>query len=96
MQRVRQGAASTRKGDNMGRTIGILLVATAVIVAAIALSLFGLPVRHLPSPPPRTVGDTTYVTVTVESTPTRYLVLPVLTLAAGGVVLLVWPRPKRP
>ncbi len=79
----------------MKRTIGILLVATAVIVAVIALSVFGLPVKHLPSPPPRTVGNTTYVTVTVEPTPTRYFVLPVLALAAGGVALLVWPRPKR-
>ena len=79
----------------MKRTIGILLVATAVIVAVIALSLFGLPVKHLPSPPPRTVGNTTYVSSTVEVTPTWYFVLPVLALAAGGVALLAWPRPQR-
>ncbi len=80
----------------MPRIIGILLIAAAVIITVVALALFGPPTKVLPSPPPRTVGNTTTVYSNVEVTPSRYFVLPVLALAAGGVALLVWPRPKRP
>jgi hypothetical protein len=79
----------------MQRTIGILLLVAAVIVTVVALALFGPPTKILPSPPPRTVGNTTSVVVSLESTPSSYFVFPVGALVCTGVVLIVWPRPKR-
>jgi len=80
----------------MRRLLGATLICAAIVTAAVALAVFGPPTKHLPSPPPRTVGNTTYVTVTVEVTPTRYFVLPVLAMLALGIILLVLPQSKRP
>ncbi len=79
----------------MQRLLGAALICAAVVTAAVALAVFGPPTKHLPSPPPRTVGNTTHVTVTLEVTPTRYFVLPVLATLALGIVLLVLPQSKR-
>ena len=78
----------------MQRLIGITLVAAAVILAVLALLLFGVPTRQLPAPPPRTVGGNTVVYSNVEVRPSAVFVVPVLALLGAGTVLLVLPRPS--
>ena len=77
------------------RFFGLMLVCAAIATSAVTLVLFGPPSRHLPTPPPRTVGNVTYLYSKVEVTPTAYLVLPILAMFALGILLLVLPQSKQ-
>ena len=82
----------------MRRFFGLMLVCAAIATGAVTLVLFGPPIRHLPTPPPRTVGNVTYLYSKVEVTPTAYLVLPILAILAMfalGILLLVLPQSKQ-
>ncbi len=84
-----------RKPSLMRRIFGLMLLCAAITISAVALLLFGPPTRHLPTPPPRTVGNVTYALSKVEVTPTAYLVLPTLAMFGLGILLLVLPHSKQ-
>ena len=79
----------------MLRLLGVMLICVSIAMASVALVIFGPPIRHIPGPPTRTVGNVTHSYSNVERTLTAHLVAPLLAVFASGVVLLVLPRPKR-